>query len=191
MQPSTTPVAIGEWVTFAPYPRTRMQRTTALALLAAMSTIAADAVAQRQGGRRNTDPSSIKLESLVFAEKTFHSDAVDADVQYGVYLPKDYQDEKNKDTKYPLVIWLHGMFEDHLRFHGRGGAPVLDAAVVDGKLPPCVFVCPNGGRTSMLELLTVTWPGYTTRSFIASLLVRTTLPSWEDRAGRVLATFRL
>ncbi|MEQ1631547.1 MAG: alpha/beta hydrolase-fold protein [Planctomycetota bacterium] len=126
-----------------------MQRTTALALLAAMSTIAADAAAQRQGGRRNADPSSIKLEALVFAEKTFHSEAVDADVQYGVYLPKDYQDDKNKDTKYPLVIWLHGMFEDHLRFHGRGGAPVLDAAIVDGKLPPCVFVCPNGGRTSM------------------------------------------
>jgi S-formylglutathione hydrolase len=41
------------------------------------------------------------------------------------------------------------MHEDHLRFHGRGGAPVLDAAVKDGKLPACVFVCPNGGRTSM------------------------------------------
>jgi S-formylglutathione hydrolase len=70
-------------------------------------------------------------------------------VQYGIYLPKAYDAAEQAATKWPLVIWLHGMHEDHLRFHVRGGAPVLDAAVKDGKLPPCVFVCPNGGRTSM------------------------------------------
>lgn len=106
--------------------------------------------AQRPGGgRRNFDPDSVKLENLTFKVETFHSDAIGTDVPYGIYLPKDYGAEANKDTKWPLLIWLHGMFEDHLRFHGRGGAPVLDQAVGDGKLPPCIFVCPDGGRTSM------------------------------------------
>jgi S-formylglutathione hydrolase len=36
-----------------------------------------------------------------------------------------------------------------MRFHVRGGAPVLDQAVTDGKLPPCVFVTANGERSSM------------------------------------------
>jgi S-formylglutathione hydrolase len=125
-----------------------MRIQTPLVLLAIASTLTAHAAAQG-GRRRNVDPSSIKLETMTFAEKSFASDAIGEDVQYGVYLPKDYDDEKNKDAKYPLVVWLHGMFEDHMRFHGRGGAPVLDAAIKDGKLPPCIFVCPNGGRTSM------------------------------------------
>ncbi len=125
-----------------------MRIQTPLVLLAIAATLTAHATAQG-GRRRNADPSSIKLETMTFAEKSFSSDAIGEDAQYGIYLPKDYDDEKNKDTKYPLVVWLHGMFEDHMRFHGRGGAPVLDAAIKDGKLPPCIFVCPNGGRTSM------------------------------------------
>jgi hypothetical protein len=46
-------------------------------------------------------------------------------------------------------MWLHGLFGDHMRFHERGGAEVLDQCVGEGKLPPCVFVSANGGRTSM------------------------------------------
>ncbi len=101
----------------------------------------------RRGGRR--EPVTVELQNLTFAEKTFHSEAVDADAPYGVFLPKGYDAPENKDVRYPLVIWLHGMFEDHLRFHDRGGAAVLDKAVGDGKLPPCVFVTPNGGRTTL------------------------------------------
>lgn len=119
-----------------------------LTLLVTALLLAAPAEAQGRG-RRNFDPDGIKLEHLTLAVKSFRSEAIGQDAQYAVFLPKDYADEKNKDTKYPLVIWLHGLFEDHLRFAGRGGAPVLDAAVGDGKLPPCVFVCPDGGRTSM------------------------------------------
>ena len=68
---------------------------------------------------------------------------------YGVYLPTGYDDPANKDRQWPLIIWLHGMWEDHMRFHHRGGAPLLDEAVSDGKLPPCIFVTANGGRSSM------------------------------------------
>ncbi len=126
-----------------------MRNHYTLIAFAIVSTLATNATAQGGRGRRNVDPSSVKLDAMTFAQKTFDSEAIDAAVNYGVYLPTDYDAEKNKGTKYPLVIWLHGMFEDHLRFHGRGGAPVLDATIKEGKLPPCVFICPDGGRTSM------------------------------------------
>ncbi len=102
------------------------------------------------GGRRQRPaPAPVELKNFTFTESKFESKAVGREMPFGVYLPKGYDDEANKDVKWPLVIWLHGMFEDHLRFHHRGGAPVLDECVGEGKLPPCVFVTPNGGRTSM------------------------------------------
>jgi enterochelin esterase-like enzyme len=97
--------------------------------------------------RRNQPP--VELKHFAFQTKTFDATSIGSETQYGIYLPKDYDAEANKATQWPLVIWLHGMFEDHLRFHGRGGAPVLDKAVEDGVLPPCVFVLANGGRTSL------------------------------------------
>lgn len=114
------------------------------------------AVAQRpdrgergdRGPRRESAP--VELKHLTFEEKAFQSEAIGGEAQYGVYLPKDHGDPANADTTYPLVIWLHGMNEDHRRFHGRGmGAQVLDQVVGEGKLPPCVFVLANGGRRSM------------------------------------------
>lgn len=128
-----------------------MLRVSLSALL--LLTVAATALAQNPDRpRRNGGPREmpkVDLVNLTFAEAKFHSDAVGQEVPFSVFLPKGYDDEKNKDTKYPLVVWLHGMFEDHMRFYGRGGAPLLDKAIGDGTLPPCVFVCANGGRTSM------------------------------------------
>lgn len=121
-------------------------------VLALCTLVLAPLSAQEPGGRRRGRPPSqpVELKHFTYQEKSFHSDAVDRDMPYSVFLPEGYDDEANAKTTYPLVIWLHGMFEDHNRFHDRGtGAPVLDEMVGDGKLPPCIFVCANGGRTSM------------------------------------------
>ncbi len=99
--------------------------------------------------RRGADAAPVALENFTFREGSFDSAAVGKQMKYGVYLPKGYDDVANKDKRWPLAIWLHGMFEDHMRFHTRGGAPVLDKTVGAGKLPPCVFVTANGGATSM------------------------------------------
>ncbi|MBK8100058.1 MAG: hypothetical protein IPK26_23390 [Planctomycetes bacterium] len=99
--------------------------------------------AQRSPGK----PS--ETTNFTFQTKSFGSTAIGADAKYGIYLPKGYDDKENEKKTWPLVIWLHGMWEDHMRFATRGGAPVLDAAVTDGKLPPCIFVLADGGRTSM------------------------------------------
>jgi enterochelin esterase-like enzyme len=104
---------------------------------------------ERPRGDRPAPP-PIELQHFTFAERAFESAAIDTkEAKYSVYLPKGYDDPAHRETRWPLVVWLHGMFEDHLRFHRRGGAPVLDRAVEEKLLPPCVFVLANGGRTSM------------------------------------------
>lgn len=119
----------------------------ALTLFAMAATLVAQNGDRPRRDRREAPP--VELKNLTFKTESFHSDAVGKDMEIGVYLPKDYDDAKNKDTKWPLVVWLHGMFEDHMRFHVRGGAAVLDQCTGDGKLPPCVFVSAHGGSTSM------------------------------------------
>lgn len=127
-----------------------MQRRVVTILLLAVT--AASVCAQRPGrerGRNRRAPESVVLEHFTWADKSFTSEAIGAEARYGIYLPEGYEDDGQKETRYPLILWLHGMFEDHLRFHTRGGAEQLDKAVEDGALPPCIFVCPDGGRTSM------------------------------------------
>ncbi len=119
--------------------------STAVLLLLAAPLLAQNP--ERRGGRRSSAP--VELKNLTFKTESFDSKAVGSAVEIGVYLPKDYDAPEHEDTKWPLVIWLHGMWEDHMRFHHRGGAAVLDRCVGDGTLPPCVFVSANGGRTSM------------------------------------------
>jgi S-formylglutathione hydrolase FrmB len=124
------------------------------------------------GGRRSRQraPATVELKNFSFREAEFHSDAVHHDVPYCIYLPSGYDDEANKDMQWPLVIWLHGMHEDQRRFQERGGAPELDQAVTDGKLPPCVFVTPNGGRTSMyVNRKDERWEDLITKDLIAHL----------------------
>ncbi len=154
-----------------------MRAQTILPLLAALAAVTALLPAQRpdRGSRRNNPP--VELQHLTFQEKSFPSEALDGEARYGIYLPKGYDDEANAKTVYPLVVWLHGMNEDHLRFHGRGmGAQVLDRMAGDPKWQPCVFVLAfDGTRRSMylnrgkggncedlitkdlLEHLTATW----------------------------------
>jgi S-formylglutathione hydrolase len=111
--------------------------------------VLASADAQDRPRRGHGEQKPVELKHLTWRTESFQSEAVGRTIEIGVYLPLGYDDEKNKDVKWPLVVWLHGMHEDHLRFHERGGAPLLDQCVGDGTLPPCVFVSANGGRTSM------------------------------------------
>lgn len=86
------------------------------------------------------------LEHGTFEVERFESEAIGGKAEYGVYLPKGYEDEGNADRSYPLVIWLHGLNEDHQRFHRRGGAAVLDKLIGEGDFPEVIFVTANGGR---------------------------------------------
>jgi enterochelin esterase-like enzyme len=96
--------------------------------------------AQRDGGRGRPQRESPRLENFTFEEVTFPSERVRrGEAGYGVYLPKGYADEANKDTRYPWIVWLHG-FGGYGEFQDRGGAAVLDKLRGEGKIPPLVMV---------------------------------------------------
>lgn len=116
-------------------------------LLSSIAILTITILLPAQRGRRGQDPGDLK--NFTFEEDRFQSKSVDKRMPFGIYLPKDYDDKANKDKQWPLIIWLHGMWEDHQRFHRRGGAPMLDKAVSDGTLPSCIFVTANGGSSSM------------------------------------------
>lgn len=104
-----------------------------------------DLAAQERGRRRNDPPP--ELTHGDYTEVEFESAAVERKVRYGIYIPKSYADPANKDRRYPLVIWLHGMFEDDMRFHTRGGSKTLDDLIGKGEVPELILVCPSNGRS--------------------------------------------
>lgn len=72
--------------------------------------------------------------------RTFHSQLVNGDVSYLVYLPPDY--DTNPSRRYPAVYWLHGYGGNP-----RSGAVFvtpLDAAIRAGKAPAMIVVIVNG-----------------------------------------------
>ena len=56
-----------------------------------------------------------------------------------VYVPPNYDPRK----QYPLAIVLHGFRQDERRFLADVIRP-LDAAILNGKLPPVILACPDG-----------------------------------------------
>lgn len=111
-----------------------------------LALLISSALVPAQRGRRE-DRSPEDMQHFTVKRSEFASKAVGQQVPYCIYLPDGY--DADAEQRYPLIVWLHGMWEDEMRFHSRGGAVELDAAVAAGKLPPCVFVCANGGRSSM------------------------------------------
>ncbi|MEZ5964420.1 MAG: alpha/beta hydrolase-fold protein [Planctomycetota bacterium] len=100
------------------------------------------------GQRRRGNVPPPKLVHGSYTTHEFDSAAMGRKVPYGIYLPNGYAAEENKDKKYPLVIWLHGMWEDHMRFHERGGSQALDDMIGSGDVPELVLVCPSPGRNT-------------------------------------------
>jgi S-formylglutathione hydrolase FrmB len=59
-----------------------------------------------------------------------------------VYLPPGY----NPYQHYPLMLWLHGFAQDEKSFLTEV-VPLLDQAMVEGKLPPIIVAAPDGSLT--------------------------------------------
>lgn len=72
--------------------------------------------------------------------QTFHSQVLDLDISFLSWLPPGYEQGAKR---YPVIYWLHGMGGNQ-----RGGAtmflPHVQAAIKEGKLPPCIVVFVNG-----------------------------------------------
>src|SRR5262249_30343184 len=67
------------------------------------------------------------------------------DVPYSVYLPPSY--DSKADARYPLVVFLHGLFEDEKHWTARGkGLEVLREKIADKSIGEMIVAVPNADR---------------------------------------------
>ena len=76
--------------------------------------------------------------------KTIHSNVLNADREYNVFLPKSYETDANK--KYPVLYLLHGMNDTHRGWSARGHLKdVVDQLIASGEACEMIIVTPNAG----------------------------------------------
>lgn len=119
---------------------------------------------------------------------TFNSDSNNVDVGYCIYLPPGYDDAENKARRYPVVYWLHG---------GRPGGetkgisimPQIHEAIKEAKVPPMIYVFPNGGAVSHYDYPKLKSLGET--AFIKELIphIDKTYRTIASREGRAVEGF--
>ncbi len=84
----------------------------------------------------------------------FHSDILNADREYTVYLPAGYG--KDTEQRYPVLYLLHGMLDDNKCWVVRGQLKsVADELIANGKAAPMVIVTPLAGGEANKD-----WNGY-------------------------------
>lgn len=77
-------------------------------------------------------------------EKTIHSEILDADRNYSVYLPAGYA--SNTDKKYPVLYLLHGMNGTNKDWPGRGHLQdVMDQLRAAGEVCEMIVISPDAG----------------------------------------------
>jgi len=78
--------------------------------------------------------------------KTFTSKVLGRDLRYGIYLPASYNSSPTK--KYPVLYFLHGLFEDEMRWSTRGGTDqIMDRMIGEGKIGEFIVAIPFGGTS--------------------------------------------
>src|SRR6266404_90055 len=78
--------------------------------------------------------------------KSFSSKLLGRESKYGVYLPPSYASSPTK--KYPVLYFLHGLFEDETRWSLRGQTDqIMDKMIADGKIGEFIVAIPNGGTS--------------------------------------------
>src|ERR1041384_6313682 len=87
--------------------------------------------------------------ALAAAPGTIQCDAVpskilDHPVDYCVDLPADYA---SSSRRYPVLYFLHGLFENDHRWIDRGGKENFDRLTADGTIGQFIVVLPNGGES--------------------------------------------
>lgn len=119
------------------------------------------------------DPKDLGIPGLHHV--TLESASMNRTVGFNIYLPPHYVSES--DRRFPVVFFLHGA--GGTESSDAGLAHHVHAEIVAGRIPPVIYVFPNGGERS----------GYrdSTNSYVRAetLLIRELLPR-VDRDYRTL-----
>src|SRR5437016_14640260 len=78
--------------------------------------------------------------------KSISSKLLGREVRYGVYLPPSYNSSPAK--KYPVLYFLHGLFEDETRWSSRGQTDqIMNRMIAEGKIGEFIVAIPYGGTS--------------------------------------------
>ena len=78
--------------------------------------------------------------------KSFPSKLLGRELRYGVYLPPSYASSPAK--KYPVLYFLHGLFEDETNWSTRGQTDqLMNRMIADGKIGEFIVAIPFGGTS--------------------------------------------
>jgi S-formylglutathione hydrolase FrmB len=78
--------------------------------------------------------------------KSYTSKVLGRDLKYGVYLPPSYTTSPAK--KYPVLYFLHGLFEDETRWSTRGQTDqIMNRMIAEGKIGEFIVAIPYGGTS--------------------------------------------
>jgi S-formylglutathione hydrolase FrmB len=78
--------------------------------------------------------------------KSFPSKLLGRELRYGVYLPPSYASSPNR--KYPILYFLHGLYEDERRWSTRGQTDqIMNKMIAEGKIGEFIVAIPNGGTS--------------------------------------------
>lgn len=108
------------------------------------------------------------------------SRALGRKARYNLYLPAGYRRERER--RYPLVIMLHGLFENEDRWLTRGGPQMVEDAINAKTVPPIIMCVPEGGRGLWIDAKqgrTDRW-----RTFLLEELIPHVEGKWRTAPGR-------
>ncbi len=79
--------------------------------------------------------------------RSFSSPSIGEEVGYNVYLPPGYNDPAQRETRYPVIYFLHGATGNE-NSDAAGVAGLVARFIAEKKIPPVICVFPNGGPRS-------------------------------------------
>lgn len=109
-----------------------------VALIALLTSVLLAPAAQAQAG------ASAPAGATTLDCSQLQSTILGRSVNYCVALPADYA---SSGKRYPVLYFLHGMFEDERSWAERGGKEILDGMLAKGQLGPFLVVMPDAGKT--------------------------------------------
>lgn len=119
---------------------------------------------------------------------TFFSTSMQTDVGYYVYTPPGYDAIENAEVRYPAVYFLHGG-RTGSEAHALYMATLFNQWMVNGAIPPRLYIFPNGGKHSHYD----EGASLGETAFIRELIphIDSTYRTIAERSGRGLEGFSM
>ncbi|MFN8485399.1 MAG: alpha/beta hydrolase-fold protein [Anaerolineae bacterium] len=111
-----------------------------------------------------SDVSRLSVETHVF-----HSETLNRDTPYYVYLPPDYQTHPNQ--RYPVLYMLHGMSGTNAEWLQYGLLRSADQMMRAGQIRPFIIVLPQGDKEYWVDHANngPRWGTYVTHDVVAEI----------------------